>query len=145
MRYAYTITDGQAHDLRFVGDKYTPQPGEIVVNGDILPDIATLHEPSYLLQMTMQEATDAIQNVMDGQAQAYGYDNVHTASSYADSDDPTFRQEGRSFKKWRESVWIYARSVRDEALAGNPPFSTIEQFLTAAPAFALIEDEEVSE
>ena len=140
MKYAYTVTDGQAHDLRFVGDSYTPQQGEKVVNGDVLPDIERLHEPSYLLRLQLQNATNALQETMDSKAREYGYDNVHTASSYADSDDPTFRTEGRSFKKWRESAWIYARSVRDEVLSGNPPFSTIEQFLESAPAFGLIEE-----
>jgi hypothetical protein len=140
MRYVYTITNGQAHDLHFVDDSYIPQAGEIVVNGDLLPDESTLHEPSYLLQLQLKQATDAMQEVMDAKAREYGYDNVHTASSYADSEDPVFKQEGQSFRKWREAVWVYARSVRDEVLAGSPPFTTIEQFLAAAPVFELIEE-----
>lgn len=145
MRYAYRITEGWAHNLRFLKDGETPLPEEKIVNGDDLPDINSLHEPGYLLKQKLQVATDAIQNVMDRKAREYGYDNVHTASSYADSDDPTFRREGRSFKKWRESVWIYARSVRDEVLAGKPPFEMLDQFLASAPKFALINDEEVAE
>jgi hypothetical protein len=65
MKYAYILTDGQAHDLRFVGDGYTPVSGETVADGDILPDIETLHEASYIaaraaaaLKVAAQEALD---------------------------------------------------------------------------------------
>jgi len=65
MKYAYILTDGQAHDLRFVADDYTPAPGETIADGDILPDIETLHEASYIaaraaaaLKVSAQEALD---------------------------------------------------------------------------------------
>ena len=65
MKYAYTTTDGQAHDLRFVADDYTPTAGETVADGDVLPDIETLHEASYIaaraaaaLKISAQEALD---------------------------------------------------------------------------------------
>lgn len=141
MRYAYTITDGQAHDLRFVGDKYTPQPGEIVVNGDILPDISTLHDASYTLQLQMKAAIDALQEIMDKQAQAYGYDNVFTAVSYTESTDPTFRKEGLSFLAWRDAMWIYGRTIREKVLLGEPPFASVDEFVASAPAFEIIEEE----
>ncbi|OPY03780.1 MAG: hypothetical protein A4E60_00077 [Syntrophorhabdus sp. PtaB.Bin047] len=65
MKYAYILTAGQAHDLRFVADDYTPVSGETVADGDILPDIETLHEASYFaaraaaaLKILAQEALD---------------------------------------------------------------------------------------
>lgn len=65
MKYAYMTTDGQAHDLRFVADDYTPASGETVVDGDVLPDIETLHEASYIaaraaaaLKVSAQDALD---------------------------------------------------------------------------------------
>jgi len=40
--------DGQATDLRFVQDDYVSEVGEIVIEGDVLPQIETLHALNYL-------------------------------------------------------------------------------------------------
>jgi hypothetical protein len=44
MHYAYFITDGRAHDLRFVPDGYKLQPGELEGDGDQLPRIDAISE-----------------------------------------------------------------------------------------------------
>lgn len=65
MKYAYILTDGQAHDLRFVADDYTPASGETVVDGDVLPDIETLHETSYIAARTAAALKVAAQEALD--------------------------------------------------------------------------------
>lgn len=65
MKYKYVITDGQAHDLRFVDDDYTPESGETVVSGDILPDIETLHEASYIAARTAEVLKVSAQEALD--------------------------------------------------------------------------------
>ncbi|OPY00361.1 MAG: hypothetical protein A4E60_02349 [Syntrophorhabdus sp. PtaB.Bin047] len=65
MKYAYTTTDGQAHDLRFVRDDYTPVSGENVVDGDVLPNIETLHEASYIAARTAAALKVAAQAALD--------------------------------------------------------------------------------
>lgn len=47
-KIAYKTSTGQAHDLRFVCQDYVPETDEIVIDGDRLPDITTLHSPAYL-------------------------------------------------------------------------------------------------
>ena len=89
----------------------------------------------------MKAAINALQAIMDTQAQAYGYDNVFTAVSYTESTDPTFRSEGLSFLAWRDKMWIYGRTIREKVLAGEPPFASVDAFLASAPAFELIEEE----
>jgi hypothetical protein len=41
---AYRKTNGMAHDLRLVDDNYSPIAGEIVIRGDALPEIDSLHD-----------------------------------------------------------------------------------------------------
>ncbi len=65
MKYAYMITDGQAHDLRFVADDYAPESGETVVDGDILPDIETLHEASHITAQTKAVLKADAQEALD--------------------------------------------------------------------------------
>jgi hypothetical protein len=40
----YKKTDGKAHDLRFTD---VPEPDDITLTGDRLPDIETLHDEAY--------------------------------------------------------------------------------------------------
>lgn len=49
MKIAYKIqANGQATDLRFVKDDYVAGEGEVIMEGDVLPDIETLHTQAYL-------------------------------------------------------------------------------------------------
>ncbi len=52
-------TDGRATDLRFVRANYQPQPDEHLLEGDVLPDIETLHTPEF------KAARDAAKNLQD--------------------------------------------------------------------------------
>ncbi|MDP3048904.1 MAG: hypothetical protein Q8N12_05665 [Thermodesulfovibrionales bacterium] len=48
MKIAYKIQiNGQATDLRFVRDDYVAEAEEKVMQGDVLPDIDTLHTQAY--------------------------------------------------------------------------------------------------
>lgn len=58
MKIAYMMTDGRAHDLRFVEENHEAAPGEVMLDGDMLPDIESLHDPEYLADQA-KEAEDA--------------------------------------------------------------------------------------
>lgn len=60
MKIAYMKTDGRAHDLRFVGDAYEASPGEVMLDGDMLPDIESLHDPEYLADKAKEEEDAAV-------------------------------------------------------------------------------------
>ncbi len=50
----------------------------------------------------------AVQQHLDAQAKAHGYDNIFTAVTYADEHIvPTFQAEGEAFRAWRSLVWEY--------------------------------------
>ena len=58
--------DGRATDLRFVRNDYQPVAGETLVQGDTLPDIATLHEQKFRDQKAKQEAARLIEQENGG-------------------------------------------------------------------------------
>jgi len=65
--YAYRIhPDGRATDLRFVRPDYQPQPDEQTGEGDVLPDIETLHEPKFHDLKAKQEAARLIEQENGG-------------------------------------------------------------------------------
>lgn len=71
----------------------------------------------------------ALQSALDTGAQAWGYDNIVSAASYAASTVAQFKAEAAALIGWRDASWIYAKSVTLSA----PPAS-VAVFLAAAPA-----------
>jgi len=79
--------------------------------------------------------TAAIQTHLDSVAQAWGYDNVYTAVTYA--DEPTvkaFADEGKALRAWRSRVWAAARQTLADVQSGKTPLPTIEEFIASLPA-----------
>ena len=65
--YAYRIqADGRATDLRFVKPDYQPQLDEQTGEGDVLPDIETLHEQKFHDLKAKQEAARLIEQENGG-------------------------------------------------------------------------------
>lgn len=53
--------------------------------------------------------TEKIQRFMDNVARGRGYDNIASACSYANENEPNekFRNEGFACLRWRSAVWSY--------------------------------------
>lgn len=76
----------------------------------------------------------AIQAELDKEAVLAGYDNIHTAVTYAaETAVAKFSTDGKSFRKWRSLVWKYAYDVLADYQAGNIPEPTIEDMLFNMP------------
>jgi hypothetical protein len=82
--------------------------------------------------------TDTVQAIMDSKAQAYHYDNLTTAVTYADEPAvPKFQQEGQAFRAWRSQVWNTAYSILAEVQAGTRGFPTVDEIPSLLPPFPL--------
>ena len=58
MKIAYKISEteaGQATDLRFVKDNYITEQGEVIIEGDVLPEIETLHTQAYVAAKALSD------------------------------------------------------------------------------------------
>jgi hypothetical protein len=92
----------------------------------IPPHVPTAEE----IQKTL---TDGVQAYMDTKAQERGYDNIHTACSYANSTDEIFKAEGTACLAWRDSVWRKCYNILDEVKACTRPIPTLEEVIAELP------------
>ena len=84
---------------------------------------------------TLVAFTTAIQNHVDAVAQAWGYDNVYTAATYADEPAvKVFQDEGKALRAWRSRVWAAARQTLADVQSGKQPAPTINELIASLPA-----------
>jgi hypothetical protein len=95
----------------------------------IPPHVPTAEEIQKML-------TDGVQAYMDTKAQERGYDNIHTACSYANSTDEVFKAEGTACLAWRDSVWRKCYNILDEVKTGKRAIPTFEEVIAALPVLA---------
>lgn len=101
------------------GNTATPPPG---------PSAADLQK----------QLTDFVQGLMDSKAQAYHYDNLTTAVTYADEPAVAqFQEEGQAFRAWRSSVWASAYAILADVQAGTRSFPTVAEVPSLLPPFPL--------
>lgn len=77
--------------------------------------------------------TGGVQAYMDTKAQERGYDNIHTACSYANSTDKVFKAEGTACLAWRDSVWRKCYNILDEVKQGKRAIPTLEEVIAELP------------
>lgn len=77
--------------------------------------------------------TAGVQSYMDTKAQERGYDNIHTACSYANSTDEIFKAEGTACLAWRDSVWRKCYNILDEVKQGKRAIPTLEEVIAELP------------
>ena len=80
-----------------------------------------------------QQLTAAVQRHMDTTVQTKGYDNIHTACTYASSTDETFRAEGTACVAWRDAVWRKCYDILAEVKAGTRAVPTAEELISELP------------
>ena len=77
--------------------------------------------------------TQVVQNYMDKTVQTRGYDNIHTACTYANSTDETFKAEGTACVAWRDAVWRKCYDILAEVKAGTREIPTEEELISELP------------
>ena len=83
---------------------------------------------------SIRAAEIAIQNRLDTQAKALGYDSILTAASYASlPQGAQFQAEGDALNVWRSQCWALAYQILNEAQAGTRVAPTIAQLLAEMP------------
>lgn len=80
-----------------------------------------------------EQLTAAVQGYMDKTAQTRGYDNIHTACSYANSTDHIFAAEGQACLAWRDKVWRKCYDILAEVKAGAREIPTVEELIAELP------------
>lgn len=112
---------------------------KLVVKGKLsTSDYASIVEDNIPLEnLTSEETqkvlTNAVQAYMDKTVQARGYDNIHTACSYANSTDAIFAREGCACVAWRDAVWRMCYNILEDVKLGIRKIPTVEELLNELP------------
>lgn len=77
--------------------------------------------------------TDALEALMDKQAQTKGYDNRYTASARAGVVGSPFQAEGQTFAVWMDTCYSLGYTILADVKAGTSELPTEEEFLASMP------------
>lgn len=88
-------------------------------------------------EMIQDRLIRAVQQKLDQEAQALGYDSIFTAVTYADDTNPKFAAEGTSFKAWRSAVWTYCYQVLADVQGELRTVPTAEELIAELPALTI--------
>ncbi len=105
---------------------------EYVRNIDGTYSAAPVYTPNREVEV-QQQLTAAVQAYMDTTVQQRGYDNIHTACTYANSTDHIFAAEGLACVKWRDAVWRKCYDLLAEVKAGTRAIPTAEEVIAELP------------
>lgn len=81
----------------------------------------TAAEQAAAVETLMREVTEATQTRLDEFAQTRYYDGILSASTYANSTNPTFAAEGQYCVEARDATWAKLYEVMAEVEAGTRP------------------------
>ena len=96
--------------------------------------VTVVHEEAPITEEQIQaHLTQVVQNYMDTTVQTRGYDNIHTACTYASSTDETFKAEGTACVVWRDTVWRKCYDILAEVKAGTREIPTEEELISELP------------
>lgn len=74
-----------------------------------------------------------VQAWLDAGAQAYGYDGILSAASYATSTHPRFGPQGIAFRDWRDAVWGGCYAILNAVQSGKRAAPDIDALLAELP------------
>ncbi len=81
----------------------------------------------------LYEYRRALQVLVDGTAQARGYDSGVTCASYLGSTIPSWAAEAVAFVAWRDAVWAHAYAELDKVTTGQRPQPTVAELIAELP------------
>lgn len=87
------------------------------------------------------QLTNAVQHVLDNEAQKLNYDSCLSVCSYVDTGVSKFDDEGKAFRAWRSAVWAKGYEILNAVLAGEREIPTEEELLAELPSLAIVYSE----
>jgi hypothetical protein len=105
-------------DLRWVDDPPAPPPSQEQIKAQI-----------------KSQLTATVDDYLNSEAQASGYDSIISACSYAGAPNP-FQAESQAFITWRGNVWATCHTIMADVEVGTRAIPTSEELVSELPEFA---------
>ena len=91
--------------------------------------------PPPTAEQIMARLEARVQQWLDEQARALGYDDIKSAVTYAEeSAVPKFQQEGQAMRRLRSLVWARCYEILNAVQAGQRPIPTEEELIAEMEA-----------
>lgn len=78
---------------------------------------------------------ESVQALLDGTAQAHGYESILSAVSYRGSAVAQFDADGAAFAAWRDAVWAHCYKVLALVQAGQKAIPSADELVAELPPF----------
>jgi hypothetical protein len=104
--------------------------------GDDMPAMPQPSPEDLARQMSVPYS-DAVQSLLDTEAQRRGYDGVLSMVSYSGDSHPKFGTEGSAAKSWRTACWAQCYAILAAVESGARPMPTVAELLAEMPVFVL--------
>ena len=75
----------------------------------------------------------AVQAALDTKARERNYEGILSLCTYANSENVTFKAEGKAGVVWRDTAWDYCYKTLDNVQKGKRTQPTIEAFIAELP------------
>lgn len=109
--------------------------GAATINGAPCDNYPTEPTTSADIDALAAQYEPQLQNWLDRTAQAFGFDSMATAVTYADEPAvPLFQAKGAALRAWRSHLWLAGRKMVSEVRAGARPVPTEAEVLDGMPA-----------
>lgn len=74
----------------------------------------------------------AVNERIQQECTAAGFDDIHTARAYASTDNP-LQAQSASFVNWTAAVWLYCRQYLEDVQNGVKPIPELADYMTTLP------------
>lgn len=129
------VIDGVNYSSIHEGSRFWPGILEWIAAGNT-PESEFTQEQIETAKIS--DIEQAIQQVLNEQAQSMGYDSIFTAVTYADESTVLqFQTEGQALRAWRSQVWSTAYNILADWKGGIIPEPTKDEVLAALPTFTM--------
>lgn len=92
-------------------------------------------DPSKVRDRLIAKYDAAVQQWLDEQARALGYDDIKSAVSYAEEPAvPRFQQEGQALRRLRSLAWARYDEILNAVQAGQRPVPTEAELIAEMEA-----------
>lgn len=87
----------------------------------------------FIKQRPIDDYSKAISKHIETVAKARGYDSSLSIATYEGSTNSAWDAEARTFKSWRDAVWLYAYAQLTAVQSGQRSQPTLSGFIEELP------------